>query len=384
MRNCIAVYTCWTTGKDGAWELYDHPTPVSQEGEVPRMLANFVKRGIKDHVLLFPGPTNPVIEKHLQKIAKRFPLDVHVLTGEDIKGIWKALMKAGFPSSYEDVFNMNMYGRLRNMSLMYAITRGFDNVIQVDDDEIIDDPSYMKKALGDMGKKFKGKTIYGKSGYYIDAKGSKFYDGQVKVPFETWPKDDLFNAAVKQAFQRKGPITDCHVAFGGNMAINSKLFLHVPYDQIALPRGEDDDYVIQAHYKGFAYVFDQNMWVTHLPPKRGKRFWARMRSDVRRFKYLREKMKLLGVQGKDLGVFFGYFLQDDLEQKAVTAFTQAAQLYIDSDPEEAKGFLGNIHVALESNREEMRKKAERQLRFMDHWSKYMPKVEGVLARKGRA
>jgi hypothetical protein len=255
---------------------------------------------------------------------------------------------------------------------------GFDNVIQIDDDELLDDPEYLKKALEGIGDDFQGKPIYGKSGYYVDAAGSKYYDGQMTVEFETWPKDRLFNEAVKNAFaDRRGRLTDCQVAFGGNMAINRRLFLHVPYDQIGLPRGEDDDYVMNAKHRGFAYVFDRELWIRHLPPPRRQHFWSRMRQDTKRFKYLREKIQLYGLKPEELGVFFGFFLQDDLEHKAVTASIQAARHYLDKDRNEAQEFLNNALVAVEPTRAEMRAKAERQLRFMDDWERVVPAVEGA-------
>lgn len=378
MKNCFAIYTCWTTGDDRSYLIYDHPTPVGTDGELPRTLQNLADLGTKDHVLLFPGPTDRRIEEHIQSIADRFPqLDIHVLTGEDIARIKKTLQSKGFPRDYDDVINMGNYGRLRNMSLMYSIMNGFDNVIQIDDDELIEDPKYMDKALGDMGGNFNGKPIYGKSGYYVDAAGTKYYDGQVAVTFETWPKDQKFNEAVKNAFAANARLSACHVAFGGNIAINRELFLHVPYDQIALPRGEDDDYVMNARKSGFEFVFDSELWIRHLPPRREGYNWARPRQDIKRFKYLREKIKLYGLKAGELGVFFDYFLQEDLEYKAVTASIEAARYYRDKDRSEAEEFLNNALVAVEPNRGELKKKAERQLRFMDDWARVMPKVEGA-------
>ena len=76
-------------------------------------------------------------------------------------------------------------------------------------------------------------------------------------------------------------------------------------------------------------------------------------------------------------MFFGYFLRDDLEHKAVTASIQAARHYLDTDREEAQEFLNNALVAVEPNCAQMRAKAERQLRFMDDWARVVPKVEGA-------
>ncbi|MEI6210130.1 MAG: hypothetical protein WCR06_00760 [bacterium] len=381
MKTCWAVYSCWTTGDDGSWARYDHPTPVGQDGELPRLLANFAARGITDRILVFPGPTDPRIEAHLQRIVDRFPqLDVHVLTGADIARILRTLADGGFPATYADVMNVDQYGRLRNMSLLYAIMHGFDNVIQIDDDELIEDPAYLTNALGDMGKDFKGQPIYGKSGYYVDAAGTKYYDGQMSVTFPTWPKDERFNEAVKNAFAAQSRLSDCHVAFGGNMAINRKLFLHVPYDQIGLPRGEDDDYVMNARKSGYVFVFDAELWIRHLPPKRDGLYWARPRQDIKRFKYLREKIRLFGHKPEDMGVFFDYFLREDLEYKAVTASIAAYRYYQDKDRAEAEEFLNNALVAVEPNRADLRQQAERQLRFMDDWARVMPKVEGAWKR----
>jgi hypothetical protein len=134
---------------------------------------------------------------------------------------------------------------------------------------------------------------------------------------------------------------------------------------------------MNAKYRGFNYVFDQDLWVRHLPPKRSKHFWSRMRQDIKRFKYLREKVKLLGHRVEDLGVFFGYFLRDDLEHKAITASIEAAKHYMDTDREEAVEFLNNALVAVEPNRDDLRKQAERQLRFMDDWARVVPKTEGA-------
>ncbi len=382
MKNCIAVYSCWTDGKDNSHLDYDHPTPITEEGELPRTLQNFVDQKIKDHVLVFPGPTSPAIEKHLQDICRRFPLDIHVLTGEDIERIKKTLKSAGFPAEFDDLLNVKLYGRLRNMSLLYSIMHGVDNVIQIDDDELIEDPEYIEKALGDMGKDFKGKPVYGKSGYYIDAEGSKYYDGQVAVAFKTWPKDQLFNEGIKQELtsEEGRRLVDCTTAYGGNTVINRKLFLSVPYDQVALTRGEDDDYATNAKYFGFAFVFDKELWVRHLPPKRNKRHWARPRQDIKRFKYLREKAKVFGVPESELGVFFGYFLRSDLEFKAVKASIDAAKFYMDSERDEAMEFMNNAVIALEPMNEAYRAAAERQVRFMDAWRDVMFRVEGDWAR----
>lgn len=377
MTTCIAVYTSWTTGNDESWRIFDHPEELTERGTVGRMLESFIKAGVKSPVILYPAPTHPAIEKHVQELAKPYDVDVHVFTGEELSGAVRALKSHGFPDEFDDVWDIANYGRYRNWKLLYAALKGYDNVLLIDDDELIEKPGYIRICERDIGTKVRGTTVLAKTGCYLDEKGNKYYDGQVAA-FDRWPKDRLFNEAVKHALGAPERLSPCEVAFGGNTMINHKMFLAVPYD-INIPRGEDDDFVMNAKHRGYDVFFDKDMTVRHLPPPRRRLFWTRMRQDIKRFKYLREKARIFGRNPKDLNVFFEYFLQEDLEHKAVSGSLDAAKRYLDADREEALEFLNNALVATEPNRDPLRGLVEKQLRFMDAWAKVLPKVEGLWA-----
>jgi glycosyltransferase involved in cell wall biosynthesis len=379
MKTCIASYSQWTTGKDGNWMIFDHPDPLTVKGTVGRMLESFIKSKVKSHVVIFPNSTHHSIENHVKKLVKPYmkDLDVHVFTGKEGKGIVKTLKKAGFPKEFDDVWGYANYGQYRNWMLLYAAFKGYDNILTIDDDELIEQPGYVEKVCErDIGEKHKGVKVWGKGGCYTDARGNKFYDGQI-AEFANWPKDRLFNQSIKDQINAPGGrLTRLETACGGNMIENRKMFLKVPYD-INIPRGEDDDYAMNAEYLGFTYFYDKDMVVRHLPPLRTKFFWTRMRQDIKRFKYLREKVRIYGVNLKTINVFYKYFLQDDLEYKAVSGSIDAARRYMDKDRKEVEEFLNNAIVAAKPDRKEMIKLVEKQIRFMEAWGKVLPKIEGM-------
>lgn len=343
------------------------------------MLDSFLKARITQPVILFPSSTHPKIQKRVKELAKPYEkrLDIHVFTSRELKEIVSVLRRNDFPKEFDEVWNIDNYGRYRNWMLLYAAFKGFDNVLTIDDDELIEIPHYVEKICEkDIGTKHKGKIVLGKGGCYLDAKGNKFYDGQIPA-FDQWPKDRFFNQSIKDQINAPGGrLVHCEAACGGNMIFNRKMFLKVPYD-IHINRGEDDDYTFNAEYLGFTYFFDKDMLVKHLPPSRSKFFWTRMRQDIKRFKYLREKVRMYGRNVDKINVFYKYFIQKDLEYKAVSGSIDAAKRYLGSSRKEAEEFLNNALEAIKPNQKELEKMVEKQIRFMKAWGVVLPKVEGV-------
>jgi hypothetical protein len=165
-------------------------------------------------------------------------------------------------------------------------------------------------------------------------------------------------------------------AFGGNMVINKEMYLKVPYDPYGT-RGEDDDYAINALYRGFKFFFDRQLWIRHLPPDRKKAYWTRHRQDIIRFKYLRTKVKILGLKPKQLGIFIERFMHEDLEYMAVSSSIDAAIYFMKKDEEEFREFLHNAELTVKIKRTDMKNKAHNFLNFLDEWSKLMPKIMGL-------
>ena len=271
---------------------------------------------------------------------------------------------------------MNSYGAIRNMGLIYANLYGLDNVIQIDDDELIEDPEYLTKAVSHIGESWRGDMVWGKTGYYVDADNKAYYDGQLKFEYKNWPKDRLFNEDIKNSLNHPDPLNPTIGAVGGNMVINKTMYHQVAYDPYST-RGEDDDYAINALAKGLKFFFDKALWVRHLPPARHKAFWTRNRQDIIRFKYLREKIKIYGLSPSQLGVFIGHFTTDQLEYMAVSSSVHAARHFLaEGMREDFEGFLDNAVLAVELDSRQLHETALKFIRFQESWAKVMPKIVG--------
>jgi len=374
MADCMIIPTYWSTPGISSWKVFDHPVPIAEEGTLERTLGNLEKLGYPDAVILFPSPANAAIEARVKGIAAGRSLDIHVFSEPDLIAIRAMLEHRGFPAELLRAVDLDSYGGVRNMGLLYAALHGFENIVMIDDDECIDE-GYRQAALRYMGESIDGREVLGKTGCVVDEEGRKFYDGQTSFVLENWPKDELFNVLVKESLETEKRLSDCNMAFGGNMVLNRGMFTQVPFDPYGT-RGEDDDYVLNARYCGFSFFFDQDLLLLHLPPKRKGDYWARQRQDIFRFKYIREKARLFGFEPKSLGVFLEYFTQDDLEYKAVSSSIFGALQFVDSDRAEFREFLNNAVLAETPPARQLRVRAETFLRFMDAWQKVVPGIAG--------
>ncbi|MDA3956573.1 hypothetical protein [Oceanispirochaeta sp.] len=372
MSNCMIIPTYWSTPEIMSWNIFDHPISVAEEGSLGQTLDNLEKMNYPDPVILFPSPMNSVIEAKVKAITAERSIDIRIFTDTDLKQIISALKKNGFPEDLLQAVHLDSYGGVRNIGLLYAAIHGFDNVVMIDDDECIDE-NYHSKALRYMGTDYKGTEILGKTGCVIDEDGRKFYDGQASYVLENWPKDALFNENVKKELEAEDPLSPCTVAFGGNMVINRKMFLQVPFDPYGT-RGEDDDYVLNARYCGLPFFFDQDLLLLHLPPKRKGSYWTRQRQDILRFKYLREKVRLFGFDPQSLGTFIEHFTQDDLEYKAVSSSVLAALHHVDIDRNEFNEFLNNAILSESISAGAYRATAETFIRFLHAWQEVVPRI----------
>ncbi len=372
MADCMIIPTYWSTPDISSWKVFDHPVPISEEGTLQRTLDNLENIGYPDAVILFPAPADTAIEARVKGLAAGRSLDIRVFSETDIAAIRVILGRRGFPAELLRAVDLNSYGGVRNMGLLYAALHGFENIVMIDDDECVDE-GYRSAALRYMGERVEGREVLGKTGCVLDEEGRKLYDGQASFVLENWPKDELFNALVRESLEADKRLSDCAMASGGNMVLNREMYTQVPFDPYGT-RGEDDDYVLNARYCGFSFFFDQDLLLLHLPPKRKGEYWARHRQDIFRFKYIREKARLFGLDPKSLGIFLEYFTQDDLEYKAVSSSIFGALQFVDSDRNEFREFLNNAVLAETLPPWQLRARAETFLRFVDAWQKIVPEI----------
>lgn len=372
--SCLIIPTYWSTPDLPSWKIFDHPTPISEEGTLGRTLDNLEERAYPDPILLFSAPTDPRIERKVLELSAGRSADIRVVTGADLDRMRLELCRLGFPADLLGAVDMRSYGGVRNFGLLYAAMHGLDNIVMIDDDECVDE-GYRDCALRHMAGRMGSREILGKTGCVVDSAGRKVYDGQASGGLANWPKDALFNETVRKELESPERLSDCTVAFGGNMVLNRKLFLNVPFDPYGT-RGEDDDYVLNARYRGFPFFFDRDLLLLHLPPERRGSYWTRHRQDILRFRYLREKIRLFGFGPETLGAFLEFFTRDDLEYNAISSSIEAALEFVDRDREEFREFLNNAVLAESPPVREIRAKAETFLRFMDSWGSVMPRMWG--------
>lgn len=374
MADCMIIPTYWSTPSVSSLKIFDHPVPIAEEGTLGRTLDNLEKLGYPDPVILFPSPTDAAIEAKVRGLAAGRSLNTYVFPESDLAAIRATLERRGFPAELLRAVDLSSYGGVRNMGLLYAALHGFENIVMIDDDECIDE-GYRQAALRYMGECVDGREVLGKTGCVVDEEGRKSYDGQASFVLENWPKDERFNVLVRESLETEKRLSDCSMAFGGNMVLNRGMFTCVPFDPYGT-RGEDDDYVLNARYRGFPFFFDQDLLLLHLPPKRTGAYWARQRQDIFRFRYVREKARLFRFDPKSLGAFLEYFTQDDLEYKAVSSSIFGALHFVDSDRAEFREFLNNAVFAETPPTRQLRARAETFLRFMDAWQNIVPKIAG--------
>ena len=163
---------------------YDHATPISQPGELPRLLASLQKvRGAGQIIVLVvsePSIENQAAEK-VQSVVSRFPsLNTVVIGAPELALIQQRMEQLGLGKLQKEI-GLSGYGAVRNLGLVMADVLGFDSVVFLDDDEVVDDADFLQKAMYGLGKLTKkGIPILAKTGFYFNSEGSYLSKSQDK------------------------------------------------------------------------------------------------------------------------------------------------------------------------------------------------------------
>ncbi len=218
---------------------------------------------------------------------------------------------------------------MRNLGLIVANALGFDAVVFLDDDEIIDDPEFLRKAMYGLGKLTKnGIPILAKTGYYINDEGSYLSKWKDKWYNRFWQQGAAFNEWIRGAM--KGPrLSRSNHVCGGCLAIHKEAFRRLAFDPW-IPRGEDLDYMLDLRMFGSDIWFDNQWQLRHLPPP-SPHEGARFRQDIYRWIYEYFKLEyshslidLQKVTAGSLEPYPGPFLRKGLGRRiALTAFLRS-------------------------------------------------------------
>ena len=330
----IPTYISSRTRTEGDTILttYDHTTPLSQTGELPRLLNSLrIVRDLGPIIILVVS--EPSIEisaaKKVLGIAESFPdLDITVIGVSELALIQQRMEQLGVGKLNKEI-GLAGYGAVRNLGLVLANVMDFDAVVFLDDDVVIEDEEFLHKAMYGLGKLTrKGIPILAKTGYYYNAEGTYLSMSQNKWYNHFWQQGKAFNEWIEQAMQGPRLSRSNHVC-GGCLALHKEAFKRLSFDPW-IARGEDLDYMLDLRMYGSDIWFDNQWWMVHLPPET-KSEGTRFRQDIyrwlyeyRKMEYSRTQIDLMQVRPSSLEPYPGPFLEPGITRRiSTTAFLRS-------------------------------------------------------------
>ena len=313
------------------------------------------------------------INKVIANFRKHSP--IIQITQYDIDFLRDVLIKNGF-GGIVDHIGLKEFANSRNIMLLVAKCLGVKIVLMIDDDEIVEDKNLVKKAREFIGKKVMGQKLYGKTGYYINENGSPYMIQQSPKKRKLWLKETYINEAIKSSITKKTRLNKTTIGLGGIMVLHEKLFSKDPFDP-NITKGEDVDYVINARQFGFQFLLDKELKIKHLPPKKHIKYWYKLRQDIFRFIYEREKLKYFNkIDLKSLEPYPAIFLKDDLEYRAViTSINYAQRALKRKNYSFYKESFRNVEILYKDAKMHAAINAPRYFEFQKQWVNLMNFIE---------
>jgi hypothetical protein len=305
--------------------VYDHPTPLDAEGTLGRALESVCLLASDDfRVVVLGAATHPDIEidveQRLEEIVSPFRRYYPVaLLSHSHEREMKRMLVEGGPLGCEQMLSLRGYSNIRNFCLVAACLTGAEAAVLFDDDQVYEDPYYLDKVAENIGGEYKGRSVMGLAGYYVNPNGEYRVPANRDPVLAEWPAAEYMNRAFDIiAGGERLKVTPW--VFGGNMVVHRDLFMRIAFDP-HVTRGEDIDYLVNAKFFGHDFLLDNTLWIRHLPPPKTAPLWRRFREDLERFIYSREKLRCQRegegrrlVTVEELDPYPGRFLRDDLEE----------------------------------------------------------------------
>lgn len=303
--------------------VYDHTTSLRSEGELPRCLKSLTRvRGLGAVAVLVAaeaGIEQKAAEK-VRRIAAEFPqLSIMVVTEVELEIVRQRFEQLNLGRLDYEV-GLEGYSAIRNLGLVLANVLGFDSVVFVDDDEIVEDPEFLVKGMYGLGKLTRrGVPILAKTGYYINEEGTYHSMSQDKWYNRFWEQGRAFNAWIDGAMRGPRLSRSNHVC-GGCLALHREAFKRLGFDPWIV-RGEDLDYLLDLRMYGSDIWFDNQWTLRHLPPRtvsEGRRFRQdvfRWLYEYRKMEYSRTQIDLQQVKPSSLVPYPGPFLEPGIQKR---------------------------------------------------------------------
>lgn len=292
-----------------------------------------------------------------------------VFSSLHLEQLRKYLDQRNFRNVYP-LIDLKGFSKIRNTGLLIAQALSMDVAIFIDNDEVMDDPSFLMVACEYLNRRWKGKVVCGKGGFYANPDGTILLPPQHLWWKFLWNKTKWMNRVWEEILSSKERLIASPMLLGGNLVLHRHLFRSVPFDPY-IPRGEDTDYLINASQLGFCLLFDKELRIKHLHPERTKDyFYEELKGDIERFLY--ERGKVSGKLTIDLNPYPGYFLKWTLYPKAVlTSLFLSLDYLRRREYEKAKGCMANLSLFFQEKEE----KWLRYLKFKEDWERVMEEIK---------
>ena len=345
MKTTVVIPTYWARKRGESWKegdgVYDHPTPLDEEGTLGRAIESMAVLENRDfQLIVIACPTadniGERVEKKVEKIvtetASNVGVDSEVFGPTRLAEVHNKLDKSG-GCELKELLKLRGYSNLRNLCLYTAHLLDSDIAILIDDDEIFEDPKFISKAREYIGKPHDVETVHGVAGYYLQPNGGYRVEKKLSDWMKHWGQIQLMNEAFDQFIPNPSRLKKTPLVFGGNMIIDRELYSKVPFDP-NVRRGEDIDYLINAKMYGYNFYLDSELAIKHVAPPKSHPDWMQLREDIYRFTYERAKLEsqkpqseMTFVNAADLDPYPGRFLGSELEERVEAACILLSEEY---------------------------------------------------------
>ncbi|MFQ5409171.1 MAG: glycosyltransferase family 2 protein [Anaerolineales bacterium] len=373
----VVIPTYW--GPAGG-ALYDHPTPLRGESTLPTLLDSLAaqQNAPEFSVLVLVSAVGPEWEASATARVRQLlapykdRLRLALADVQTARALGDCLAAAGFDI---ELTGMRGYATVRNMQLLVPAALGAEAIIALDDDEVVA-PGFVRAAMEFIGAQHDGQQIVGIAGLYADAQGEILLPEPRSADNLLLDKAIFMNQAFRQFLDGPDRLSATPMALGGNMVFHRDLFTRIGFDP-GITRGEDIDYLINARLAGVSFLLDRELIITHLPPRHYESpAYGKMRQDVLRFVYEREKLRIGGLGAEAFDPYPGRLLRDELLEHALAALEATAT------PELAAQF-GAPSTLLAEAQQHAQQMAPRYREFAERWPRMMEAVigDGMLQEK---
>jgi hypothetical protein len=291
-----------------------------------------------------------------------------IFSSPHLEQLRKYLDQRNFRNFYP-LIDLKGFSKIRNTGLLIAQALSVDVAIFIDSDEVMDDPSYLMVACEYLNRRWKGRVVCGKGGFYVNPDGTILLPPQHLWWRFLWNKTKWMNRVWEKILSSKDRLILSPMLLGGNLSLHRYLFRSVPFDPY-IPRGEDTDYLINASQLGFCLLFDKQLRIKHLHPERTKDYiFEELKWDIERFLYEREKVgRKLTI---DLNPYPGYFLKWTLYPKAIlTSLFLSLDYLVRREWGRTKGCIANLSLFFQERNERWLQ----YLKFKADWERVMEEI----------